>query len=76
MAVIELSAGGAIPTVRHTSQRVVQRLDAKLIQINRREENVPSGHISLPMGAAESIKIICDCAASLAEGQNRNVETR
>jgi NAD-dependent SIR2 family protein deacetylase len=74
VAVIELGAGGAIPTVRHTSERVVQRLDGKLFRINPREENVPSGHIGLPMGAVEGIQRICDYAASLADGQNRKAE--
>ncbi len=74
-AVIELGAGGVIPTVRHTSERVVQRFNGKLVRINPREENVPSGHISLPMGAAESIQKIRDCVATLAAGQNREVET-
>lgn len=66
MAIIELGAGGAIPTVRHTSERVVQRLDGKLIRVNPREDAVPTGHISLPLGAAEGIRQICDCAMNLA----------
>ncbi|MGH7867411.1 MAG: hypothetical protein ACREP9_07195 [Candidatus Dormibacteraceae bacterium] len=53
MVIIELGAGGAVPTVRHTSERVVQRLNAKLIRINPQEESVPTGHIGLPMAAAE-----------------------
>lgn len=74
VAVIELGAGGAIPTVRNTSERVVQRLDGKLIRINPREDSVPGGNIGLPLGAAEGIQKICDCAASLAEEQNRTAE--
>jgi NAD-dependent SIR2 family protein deacetylase len=66
VAVIELGAGGAIPTVRHTSERMVQRLGGKLIRINPREDSVPTGHLSLPMGAAEGIRQIIDCAANLA----------
>ena len=66
VAVIELGAGGAIPTVRHTSERVVQRLGGKLIRINPRDDSVPTGHIGLPLGAAEGIRQICDCASSLA----------
>jgi len=65
VAVIELGAGGAIPTVRHVSERVVQRLNGKLIRINPPENSVPAGHIGLPLGAAEGIQQICDCAASL-----------
>jgi len=66
VAVIELGAGDAIPTVRHTSETVVQRFKGKLIRINPREDSVPTGHIPLPLGAAEGIRQICDCAASLA----------
>jgi NAD-dependent SIR2 family protein deacetylase len=76
VAVIELGAGGAIPTVRYTSERVVRHLAGKLIRINPREENVPSGHIGLPMGAAEGIQKICDSLARLADGQNRKAEKR
>jgi NAD-dependent SIR2 family protein deacetylase len=74
VAVIELGAGGAIPTVRHTSERVVQRLEGKLIRINPREEKVPSGHLGLSMAAAEGIQKICDCAASLAARQTPKAE--
>jgi len=62
LAVIELGAGGAIPTVRHTSEHVVQRLGGTLIRINPREDTVPPGHIGVPLGAAEGIRRICDVA--------------
>jgi NAD-dependent SIR2 family protein deacetylase len=68
LVVIELGAGGAIPTVRHTSERVAQRLNGKLIRINPREASVPNGHIGLSLGAAEGIQQIYDAAASLAGG--------
>jgi NAD-dependent SIR2 family protein deacetylase len=67
VAVVELGAGGAIPTVRHTSERIAQRLGGKLIRINPREDGVPSGHTGLPLGAAEGIREICRCAADLAK---------
>jgi NAD-dependent SIR2 family protein deacetylase len=66
LAVVELGAGGAIPTVRETSERIVERLGGKLIRINPREHEVPSGHIGLPFGAADGIRSICDCAENLA----------
>ena len=68
LAVVELGAGGAIPTVRYTSERVVHRLKGKLIRINPREASAPNGHIGLSLGAAEGIRQICDAAASLAGG--------
>jgi NAD-dependent SIR2 family protein deacetylase len=66
VVVIELGAGGAISTVRHTSERVAQRLNGKLIRVNPRDAGVPTGHIGLPFGAAEGIQQICDAAANLA----------
>jgi hypothetical protein len=65
VAVIELGAGEAIPTVRHTSEGVVENLNGKLIRINPREYSVPDDQIGLPLGAAEGIRKICDCAENL-----------
>ena len=45
LAVIELGAGSAIATVRLTSERVVDRIGGKLIRINPREHDVPTGQI-------------------------------
>jgi NAD-dependent SIR2 family protein deacetylase len=56
LAVIELGAGTAIPTVRHTSERVLEKVAGKLVRINPREDGVPSGQIGLPFGAAEGIE--------------------
>jgi NAD-dependent SIR2 family protein deacetylase len=66
LVVIEIGAGSAIPTVRYTSERVVERKGDTLIRINPREHEVPSGQIGLPFGAAEGIGRICDCAQTLA----------
>ena len=62
LAVVELGAGSAIPTVRYTSERVVERLGGTLIRINPREHEVPHGHIGLHFGAAEGIQRICGVA--------------
>ena len=70
LAVVELGAGSAIPTVRHTSERVLQRIGGALIRINPREEDVPSGQIGLPLGAAEAIRRICECAENLGGDAN------
>jgi NAD-dependent SIR2 family protein deacetylase len=61
LAVVELGAGKAIPTVRHTSERTCQRIGGTLVRINPREADVPPGHISLPFGAAEGIQKLLDC---------------
>jgi NAD-dependent SIR2 family protein deacetylase len=70
LAVIELGAGSAIPTVRHTSERVLQSIRGALIRINPQENSVAVGQIGLPFGAAEGIRRICDCAENLAGGVN------
>jgi NAD-dependent SIR2 family protein deacetylase len=59
LAVIELGAGSAVPTVRHTSEAVLRRLGATLVRINPREERVPEGGLGLALGAAEGIRLIC-----------------
>lgn len=66
LAVVELGAGRALPTVRHASERVVQKLKGTLIRINPREESVSPGHLGLPLGAAEGMRQICDGANNLA----------
>lgn len=66
LAVIELGAGCAIPSVRRTSERVVENIDGKLIRINPREDDVPSGQIGLPCGAAEGIQRIGNCIENRA----------
>jgi NAD-dependent SIR2 family protein deacetylase len=60
LAIVELGAGSAVPTVRQTSERVLQRIGGTLIRINPREQEVPSGQIGLPLGAAEGIRRICE----------------
>jgi NAD-dependent SIR2 family protein deacetylase len=70
LAVVELGAGSAVPTVRRTSERVLQRTRGTLIRINPREDDVPSGQIGLPLGAAEGIGRICDWAENLDGGAN------
>ena len=61
LAVIELGAGSAISTVRHTSEQAQRRMGGTLIRINPREADVPRGQIGLPFGAAKGIQLICDC---------------
>jgi NAD-dependent SIR2 family protein deacetylase len=62
LAVIELGAGSAIPTVRHLSEGVLQRIGGTLIRINPHDYDVPEGQIALPFGAADGIRRICECA--------------
>ncbi len=60
LVIIEIGAGKAVPTVRITSERIASMYDAKLIRINPRDYDVPSGHISIPMGGLEGIKKITE----------------
>jgi NAD-dependent SIR2 family protein deacetylase len=55
LVIVECGAGTAIPTVRLICQDVAVRYDGTLIRINPREPDVPSGQISLPMGALDAL---------------------
>jgi NAD-dependent SIR2 family protein deacetylase len=55
LAVAEIGAGEAVPTVRHTSEHVVSRLGGALIRINPRDSRTPAGHISIRLDGKEAI---------------------
>ncbi len=55
LAIVELGAGTAIPTVRYFSEDAVDRFGGKLIRINVRDPEMPDGHVGLPMGALEAL---------------------
>jgi NAD-dependent SIR2 family protein deacetylase len=54
-AVVEIGAGEAVPTVRHTSEHVASRLEGMLIRINPRDARVPAGHITISLNGKEAI---------------------
>ncbi len=59
IAVIELGAGSAIPTIRATSERIGWRYPgATVIRINTREPEIASPHIGLACGALEGLQRI------------------
>jgi NAD-dependent SIR2 family protein deacetylase len=58
LVIIECGAGTAIPSVRHQCEQVARDDDAILIRINPREPSVPTGHISLPLGAQGTLQAI------------------
>lgn len=59
LAVVELGAGTAVPTIRATSERLGWRCaDATVIRINTREAEIASPHISLACGALEALEVI------------------
>ena len=59
IAVIEMGAGSAIPTIRATSERIGWNLEhASVIRINPREAEIKAPHISMPCGALEGLQKI------------------
>ena len=57
IAVVEIGAGSAVPTVRMQSERLLQA-GAGLVRINPRESQGPEGTISLPMGGLDALKAL------------------
>jgi NAD-dependent SIR2 family protein deacetylase len=58
LAIIELGAGTAVPSVRMQSEELVRHSDAKLIRINPRQPEVPPGQIGLAVGSLEALSAI------------------
>lgn len=56
LAVVEIGAGEAVPTVRNQAEHVVRKYRARLIRINPRDYQIPDNtHVSLPLGGAEAV---------------------
>jgi NAD-dependent SIR2 family protein deacetylase len=58
--VIEMGAGTAIPTIRHLSERLGSRAGTTVIRINPREPWIGGGHLALPCGAQEGLRMIAE----------------
>ncbi len=56
LVIIEMGAGTAIPTIRHTSEQLGRNGQATVIRINPREYSISPPHISLPTGALEGLQ--------------------
>ncbi|MCM2358818.1 MAG: NAD-dependent deacetylase [Geobacteraceae bacterium] len=56
MVVIELGAGTAIPTIRHTSEQLGRRCGATVIRINPREAQIAPPHIAINCGALAGLR--------------------
>ena len=56
LAIVEIGAGTAVPTVRNTSEQIAERFNVPLIRINPRESF--GAEIELPMGAVEALNQI------------------
>jgi NAD-dependent SIR2 family protein deacetylase len=56
LAVVEMGAGTAIPTIRFLSERLGDTHDATVIRVNPREAQIPAPHISLSCGALNGLE--------------------
>ena len=71
VAVVEVGAGLAIPTVRSVSEQLVGDLDADLIRINVRESAVPLGQIGLDRPALATLQAIDQVIGPANSGGDR-----
>jgi NAD-dependent SIR2 family protein deacetylase len=74
LVVVEIGAGTAIPTVRYTSERVAASASGTLIRINPREPEVPAGHLSLPLNAAEGLQRIFQKTRQTGKPVNASIQ--
>lgn len=58
IAVIEMGAGEAIPTIRVISERIGQKKGATVIRINPREPEIMSPHVSLLSGTLSALECL------------------
>jgi NAD-dependent SIR2 family protein deacetylase len=56
LAVVEVGAGTAIPTIRHTSERLGAR--GAVVRINVREPDIEAPHVGIAAGAREALERI------------------
>ncbi len=56
LAIVEIGAGQAVPTVRIESEIIAEKYKGTLIRINPREYEIPDGQLSIPLGGAEAVK--------------------
>jgi NAD-dependent SIR2 family protein deacetylase len=56
LAIIELGAGTAIPSVRNFSERITAEFTASLIRLNPRESQVPPGQFGFDLSALDGLQ--------------------
>ena len=76
LAVVEIGAGSAVPTVRRLSERLVADLCARLIRINVREADVPTGQVGLAAPALATLGAIERVAVTLAGSGGDRLDQR
>ena len=57
LVIVEIGAGTAVPTVRHTDEGIASRYESFLIRINPRESFIPRGinGVEIPLGALDTL---------------------
>ena len=60
LAVVEVGAGTAVPTVRMTSEQLARRPGATLVRINVREPRVPGDDIGIALGGLAALREIAE----------------
>ena len=60
LAIVEVGAGMAVPTVRYQGERLAMARNARLIRINPRDREVPDGEISIQSGSLEALQHLDD----------------
>lgn len=63
VVILEFGAGLGVPTVRRLGEHVAREMGARLIRINPREPDVPSGELGITMGALEFLRTVDDLLA-------------
>jgi NAD-dependent SIR2 family protein deacetylase len=58
LVVVELGAGGAIPTIRWHSERLGRQPGATVVRVNPREPEIGPPHLSVASGAREALRAI------------------
>ncbi len=58
LAIVECGAGTAVPSVRRMSEQLLERQGTRLVRINAREADVPSGQIGLAGGALDILETL------------------
>jgi NAD-dependent SIR2 family protein deacetylase len=58
LAIVEMGAGMAVPTVRYQGERLAMARNARLIRINPRDREVPGGEISIQSNSLEALELL------------------
>lgn len=58
LVIVELGAGTAVPTIRHLTETLGRKKNARAIRINPREAEIGSAHISIADGALSALRAI------------------